>query len=279
MTKYEFLEELEKLLIDANIANYEEVLDKYRRRFSIAEEAKMSVEDAIESFGSPSEIVEAMCNKEDDVDLNNSIKFVNYNLRIEVSFLDSFELVKGEKGKISFQIDDDIYDDLEIIKDGKSLTIKDKRSSFFHKGCSGKIVIEAGENVYFESFKLKLINADMLIDSIVGNDVSIESVSGDCTINQIKAQSVNISQVSGDSKINIINSTLLKLSSVSGDCIVDTLNTNKMFLTRVSGDLTIDDCYANIASIDTVTGDVNIYGNINELKKSSVSGSINIKKR
>ena len=62
MTKEEYLKSLELALIEAKVDNYNEIVEKYRKRFELAALADMSTEEAINMMGSVDSVVKKYCN-------------------------------------------------------------------------------------------------------------------------------------------------------------------------------------------------------------------------
>ena len=55
----EFLKELEEKLKEKNIENWEEILDKYEKRFNFGLESGLSVEEIIRMLGSVDDIIDS----------------------------------------------------------------------------------------------------------------------------------------------------------------------------------------------------------------------------
>ena len=78
MTREEYLNELETLLVENEIENKEEVLNKYQKRFDLAGIAGMSEEETIEMLGTPTEVVEQLKIKGKGKTNNETIKMYNH---------------------------------------------------------------------------------------------------------------------------------------------------------------------------------------------------------
>lgn len=261
MTKQEYLKRLEELLISNNISNYQEIVDKYDKRFSIAEDAKMSVEDTISRLGKPEEVVKQILESFESKTSNDSINdngIKHYRIVIKEAIFDNIIMKKINTGKVIVKVDDDIVDYIKLHKDGNSLTIN-KNSNFDHfaRIKRGDITIEIGDNIYFDELSIDVVDTDITICEIVGNNISINNISGDTIIRGIKANKTAI-------------------SSVSGDVCVKKFHSNKVVISQVSGDASLQGCNIQNGVFSTVSGDMDIRGKIETKKCHSVSGDINI---
>ena len=64
MTKEEYLISLELALINAGVNDYEEIVEKYRKRFELASMADMTTDEAIKMMGSVESVVKKYVGEE-----------------------------------------------------------------------------------------------------------------------------------------------------------------------------------------------------------------------
>ena len=107
----EFLKELEEKLKEKNIENWEEILDKYEKRFNFGLESGLSDEEIIRMLGSVDDIIDSYSKKEDrDIDgLKIHVSTVaddvfferskddTFHVYLENINEDSYKIIKNEK--------------------------------------------------------------------------------------------------------------------------------------------------------------------------------------
>jgi DUF4097 and DUF4098 domain-containing protein YvlB len=249
--KDDFLKCLELALIDANIGNYEEIIEKYKKHFETANAAGMTEEEAIKMMGPINSIVNKYIVDEEDA------KEI-YTLKIDDALADKIVIAKSDKPGISITIDDVLLDKLNISRKDKKINISDKFGKSFFRKCRGTILLEIGSEITFDSFEILTVSCDVSIESVVADKCRLYTVSGDFQIEKIITKE-------------------LVLNSVSGDMEIVRIKTNEIKVSTVSGDVDIDYVEAEVGILDTISGDINLSGKIKLKRGSSITGSINYK--
>lgn len=255
MEKREYLDKLEQLLDENRVMNKEEIIDKYKKRFMLAEEAEMSISDTIEMLGTPEEVVSKYLNKTDAEKRNDDEL---YNLRINDAIIDEIIIKSGSNDKIIVNASEDLIDCIDIFQEGKTLIINDKKFKKIFKKSVGELELIIGKNIKFASVEFNLVNTDVSIDEINTKRYLMNIVNGDINANRIIAKRCEINIVSGDHNIKYLKADDLVAATVSGDINVDYIDVKN-------------------ASFDTVSGDINATGKVENKKGTSISGEINIR--
>lgn len=252
MSKEEYLKSLELALIDAKVDNYEEIVEKYRKRFELAALADMTTDEAIKMMGS----VESVVNKYSNCDKTEYYDV--YTFRLDDALASEIKIINGSKPGIVINVDEELIDKLNINHQEHKITITDKFGKAFFRKCRGSILIEIGDNVKFDKFEVSTVSCDVEIGSINCIKCNIHSVSGDFDIEKIIAEDVNLTTVSGDFDVNRIKTNEIRINTVSGDADISYIEAEK-------------------AIFDTISGDIDVCGKLKLKRGSSISGSINYK--
>ena len=104
MTKEEYLKSLELALIEAKVDNYNEIVEKYRKRFELAALADMSTEEAINMMGSVDSVVKKYCN--DD----KTEYYEVYTFKIDDALASEITIKRGSKPGIVINVDESLID-------------------------------------------------------------------------------------------------------------------------------------------------------------------------
>ena len=112
----EFLKELEEKLKEKNIENWEEILDKYEKRFHFGLESGLSDEEIIRMLGSIEDIIDSYSKKEDtDMD----------GLKIHVStVLDDVFFERSKDDTFHVYLENINENSYKIIKNEKEINIE-----------------------------------------------------------------------------------------------------------------------------------------------------------
>ena len=250
MTKEEYLKQLELALIEKNVPDYLDIVEKYRKRFELATLADMSVEDAIKMMGSVESVVGKYLGDE------NTEYFDVYSFKLEDALASKIIVKKGEKGGIVINVDEELIDKLNISHQDKKVSISNKFGKSLFRKMKGTILIEIGDNVKFDKFEIGTVSSDVDVCGVNSSKCSIHSVSGDFEIEKIISDDVNLTTVSGDFKINRIKTNQIKITTVSGDANIAYIEAEK-------------------AIFETVSGDINVCGKLKLRRGTSISGTIN----
>ena len=253
MNKKEYLQELETSLKNFKVENYEEIVEKYRKRFVLANDAGMTEEEAIKMMGS----VESVCKKyvftEDTTNYYDFFEF-----KLEDALASEIKFIRSDKDGIVVNVDEDLIDKLNINRMDHKLVINDKFAKSFFRKRKGNILIEIGPNIKFTKFDISTVSCDVEICDVEAQKFSIHNVSGDYEIEKLICDNINLTTVSGDFDINRITTKEIKISTVSGDADIRYIK-------------------ADIAIFDTISGDITLCGRVKLKRGSSISGSINYK--
>lgn len=252
MTKEEYLISLELALSNAGISNYTEIVEKYRKRFELAQLADMTIDEAIKMMGS----VESVVKKYSSAD--KSEYFDVYTFKLDDALASDIIIKKGNKPGIVINVDEELIDKLNIQHQDNKLTITDKFGKSFFRKCRGSIMIEIGDNIKFEKFEISTVSCDVEVCAINANKASFYTVSGDFEIDKILSDDVLLNSVSGDFNVNRIKTNEIRINTVSGDVDVAFIEADK-------------------AIFDTISGDINVCGKLKLKRGSSITGSINYK--
>lgn len=252
MTKEEYLKALELALIDAKVENYEDIVEKYRKRFELATLADMSTEEAIKMMGSVESVVKKYAGDE------KTEYYDIYTFKLDDAIASEIVIRNGEKPGIVINVDEELMDKLNINHQEHKISITDKFAKALFRKCRGSILIEIGDNVKFDKFEVSTVSCDVEIGSINTVKCSIHTVSGDFDIEKIIAEELTLTSVSGDFDINRIKTNEIRINTVSGDADVSYIEAEK-------------------AIFDTISGDIDVCGKLKLKRGSSISGSINYK--
>lgn len=253
MNKFEYLELLESTLKDNNIENYEDIVEKYRKRFDLANDAGMTEEEAIKMMGS----VESVCKKYMNND-DTTNYFEYYDFKLDDALASEIIFKKTDNNGITVNIDDVLIERLNINRSDHKLVISDRFAKSFFRKRRGTILIEIGKNIKFNKFEINTVNCDVIICDIDATKFSVHNVSGDYVIDKLKCENINLITISGDFTANSIITKEIKISTVSGDADIKYIE-------------------SDIAIFDTISGDINLSGNVKLKRGSSITGSINYK--
>ncbi len=252
MTKEEYLKSLELALIEAKCDNYNEIIEKYRKRFELAALADISTEEAIKMMGSVDSVVKKYCNNE------KTEYYEVYTFKIDDALASEITIKKGSKPGIVINVDEDLLDKLNINHQEHRVSITDKFAKALFRKCRGSILVEIGDNVKFDKFEVATVSCDVEIDEVNAIKCTLHSVSGDFEVDKIIADEVLITTVSGDFNINRIKTKEIRINTVSGDADISYIEADK-------------------AIFDTISGDIDVCGKLKLKRGSSISGSINYK--
>ncbi|MDE5545908.1 MAG: DUF4097 family beta strand repeat-containing protein [Anaeroplasmataceae bacterium] len=267
-----FLEELKRALEEANVENRDEIVAKYLEHFSLGHEAGMSDEEIIERFDSIEDIV-LMASKPK----KNSTAF---DVTLDLECFSDFNIERKEECTgIEFDIDEDAFKYVSIVREGKSIHLKSKLfGSIKRRHFEGKMYV--GSNVKFGQFIINNVNCDVTCDfRIQCTDFSLSNVNGDANdLNIVAEESIVINNTSGDIDLSDVEAPIVKISSVSGDITVEEITADNVKLSTVSGDISIQISNDAEYTMSTVSGDIRIEEGADDskVKVTTVSGEIEI---
>lgn len=268
-----FLEELRRALEEANVENKEEILAAYLEHFSIGHEAGLTDEEIIERFDSIEDIVWKKGKSKETLD--------GYDIELDLVCFSDFQICCSNKIKgVQIDIDAKALNYVEIIRDGKKISLKSLPQQYFakRKNCDfeGKMIIEA--NSFIKRLKINNVSCDVKCnDELQVGSFVLSNVSGDAKFNSLDAkEDIVISNTTGDVDVHFLSSPKLKLSSVSGDLTIKDLTSDIVKISTVSGDIVIHHSNDAEYQISTVSGEVNVVDGADEekVKATRVSGEV-----
>ncbi|MDE7105753.1 MAG: DUF4097 family beta strand repeat-containing protein [Anaeroplasmataceae bacterium] len=268
-----FLEELRKALEEAKVENGEEIIAKYLEHFSLGHEAGMTDEEIIERFDSIEDIVHNASREKETSS--------RYDVTLDLECFSDFEIVqKDEISGIDFELEEEAYKNVSVIREGRKIHLKSKLFSPFKKGHSFEGTMYVGPNVRFNQFTINNVNCDITCDlKIQCTDFSLSNVNGDVeNLNVVAEESIVINNTNGDIELPNVEAPEVKISTVSGDIKVEEFTADHVKLSTVSGDISIQIATDAEYNINTVSGDVKIEEGADDskVKVSTVSGEIEI---
>lgn len=259
MTRNEYINELRRALDNNNIANFDEIVEKYEKRFDLGLEAGLSIDEIITMLGSVEDVVLMYLSKKVDLkdtdfafDVENERR---YSLHIKTNIAD-IDITRGRKEGIVISMDNQTSNYVRVKNNDHKISIEDMSVKNLNFRGGKKIKIEVGDEVVFD-------------------EISISTTTRDFDMCSLTIKEFNYKTVSGDASIDKLTTKQVKLYTVSGDIDIDKLLCDGVKMSTVSGDIDIDYMEANDAFISTVSGDINITGKCNNKKCQCISGDIN----
>ncbi|MDE5855704.1 MAG: DUF1700 domain-containing protein, partial [Anaeroplasmataceae bacterium] len=207
-----FLEKLRNALEEANVENSEEIVAKYLEHFSLGHEAGMTDDEIIERFESIEEIVHNASRVKETSS--------RYDVTLDLECFSEFEIVqKDEISGIDFELEEEAYKHVSVVREGRKIHLKCKLFSSFKKGHSFEGTMYVGPNVSFNQFTINNVNCDITCDlKIQCTDFSLANVNGDVEdLNIVAEESIVINNTNGDIELPNVEAPEVKISTVSGD--------------------------------------------------------------
>ena len=274
MTREEYLNELETLLVENEIENKEEVLNKYQKRFDLAGIAGMSEEETIEMLGTPTEVVEQLKIKGKGKTNHETIKM--YILVVKGCGSEDITVRRGDSEKIVINMDEELKPCTEINQSENNIFIEISRTGNTYYTTNCEIEILVGNNIGFEKLSLVTISGDINVeDELKVNSLSLKTVSGDIEVGTVYGETATLQSVSGDINVEKLEVKTVVTEAVSGDIDLGTTKASELRVKTTSGDVESKYAECDYAELSTISGDFNLTGKINEKKVRSLSGTIN----
>ncbi|MDE6660360.1 MAG: DUF4097 family beta strand repeat-containing protein [Anaeroplasmataceae bacterium] len=268
-----FLEELRKALEEANIENGEEIVAKYLEHFSVGHEAGMTDEEIIERFDSIEDIVHNAIDEKETLS--------RYDVILDLECFSDFKIVKKDEiSGIDFEIEEDAYKYVSVVREGRRIHLKSKLFNTLFKKRNFEGTMFIGRNVLFGEFTINNVNCDMTCDcKIMCSDFSLSNVNGDIEeLDLVAEEIIVINNTNGDIEISRLEAPHVKISTVSGDIHIEEFTADEVKLSTVSGDISIELATGAEYNINSVSGDVRIEAGAEDskVKVSTVSGEVEI---
>lgn len=249
MNRKEFILSLKLAAKEASIKNYKVLVNRYEKRFDLAEEAGFSEQEACEKFGDVEKIVEKYKfeNREvesDDVDVEKEtkdfIEFKNYTIdislisdHVNIRFMDNIE-----NPVIDFN--DANPDDYSIVSSNNYFKLSfTPRAQFLTRWKSNHITVSIPDIVY-KNFNISVVSGVYTLPSIRARKVSLKAVSGNYNIESIFSEVLSINIVSGKVNLGTLNCRILNVNDVSGKVNIADGQWEKLNNHSLSGHLNVD---------------------------------------
>ena len=262
MEKY--LKELEEKLKEEGIVNTDEILEKYRKRYSFSLEADISDEEIVDMLGTPEEVASKYSkneHKSHNFEETEAKYKTGYNLIVK-TIGDDIVVKQSNDDKNHVLFEGTNPDDYEIITDtekGISVIYKKTKYLSLNRRRSGEITISIPKEKVFDRIELSNVSADFNIIDIKGRTVSLKITSGDADIHSVEAEEVTVNTVSGDFDIYKIDAKNVCLNTVSGDIEVEYIKASTTRIDSVSGDVDVSHLEGDFKS-NSLSGDVKVNG-------------------
>ena len=262
--KKEYLKELTNELNKHNVADKDEIIEKYSKRYDFGLESELSEEEIENMLGNPKDIVKKYIreNEEDIIDFTKDDSN-NFSKSLIVKTLSddiSISYANVDEIETSFEgVDKECYN---ITEKNNVIRIEYFKRKFFnlYRSGGGKINIVIPKDYCFDKIEISTTSGDMDLDSLKANSIKVSMVSGDCDFTDFSAKES------------------ISCTSVSGDFTGTTLDAQEVFINLVSGDIEIENVYAKQLNIDTVSGDVDIAYTNASVKTTAISADVNVGK-
>lgn len=319
MKKY--LRDLEEELRKNNLREDEinEILADHKEMIQSAKNEGLSDDELNEKFGNPKDVAEELSDFSEQVDDEKKDKKdkepktaemvfddVKDNYNVEIGLINEDIKIKPTEGK---KIILEIFGNIKIDKYQVGFennrfyleSPKGFKTNYFGFNSKKKFFLYLPIDFQINETKVKLINGDAKIRSIVskqmelttnnGNlqlekidveELKLKAINGDVTAKDSKCKSLNISTISGD--LDFKNMKVEKdvfANTVSGNIKISNSECSEIRLKTVSGDIKGNEFYPGAISLSSVSGDIKIVNSdeskpIRFTEKKSVSGNIKI---
>lgn len=273
MTKEEYLKKLEVLLQENNVEDSDAVLRKCERRFELAKEAGMNLDETIEMLGSPEEVASRATKVHENEETKTDRKI--YNLEVRGCVTEDIIVKRNDSDKIVINIDEELQPYTKINQSENNISIV-----INHPGkmsyMDSDIEILVGNNIAFDKLVLASVSGDIELDGeLEVKRLSLSNVSGDISVDKASGDTFTMQCVSGDINIDQIIADTVNTSAVSGDISFGSIKAKECKVSTTSGDASARYIECDYAVLNTFSGDINLTGKIKEKKARSFSGEIN----
>ncbi|MCI2068174.1 MAG: DUF4097 family beta strand repeat-containing protein [Bacilli bacterium] len=270
MTKDEYLNALKGELKNQGIEGADEIAKKYESRFELAKEAGFSEEEAIEKFGQPKAIVDALKAEQDKAKAEMSIEEKNGNdfkdTKKPWTFIfslvaDNVEFSYGNVDKPYVDFNGADPDNYRITQDAHFFKLEFIPLAKFIANMHAytlKIILPSGEDI--DSFRISNASANVNIPYIKSKEFNYSVVSGKLTTDDVRAATLKISNVSGHLFLKSVTADEMKISTVSGDTDIDYAEIKKLRLSTVTGNVKIASGHVETNSVTALYGKIIING-------------------
>ena len=273
MTKNEFLQILKQELVNHQVTNYADAVNKYEARFKLAKEAGFSEEEAASKFGNPKDIAMKYINKAMDssAEEEKSEKDVSaaqegphitsgrpYTVILSL-VADDIRLEYGDVAEPYVSFNDANPDDYLIKKDSDQNFFRLEfvpKMKFFSKMHRSHITLTLPKDIYIGSLSINSVSSKIILGDVIADDLRLSTVSGNIVIDSIRSKYLSFSMVSGNVSAKSIVGETVKLNTVSGSLRASYGKIENMSVNGVSGNVVFDG------------------GSIHNVKSSILSGKV-----
>ena len=258
--KQEYFEKLEKLLKESNVPNYEEVLEKYRKRYDFGIESELS-EDEIESMlGTPESVVKKYIEGSNGETKEKSNRYNKLSVKTVADEI-TIESSPDDKAHVLLDDSDREFYNIQVTSSGIIVEYLSSKYLSLNRRRSGELTIQIPDGRIYNEALIETASGDIKIDYELNADkFSLNMVSGDSSIKKLNSNNAYLNVVSGDIDIKEVNTDKIVINTVSGDIDIDVVNANKIVIDGVSGDININHTSTTDVVTNSITGDVTVNG-------------------
>lgn len=270
MTKDEYLKALKGELKNQAIEGADEIAKKYESRFELAKEAGFSEEEAIQKFGEPKAVVEAIKAEQDKtkpemgVEEKNGYEFKDSKKPWTFVFslmADNVDFSYGNVDKPYVDFNGADPDNYRITQDGRFFKLEFVPLAKFIANMHAytlKVILPSGEDI--DSFRISTASANINIPYIKCKDFIYSVVSGNLTTDDVRTSSFKVTNASGHLALKSATVEEMKISTVSGDTDIDYAEIKKLRLSTVTGNVRIAAGHVETNSVTALYGKIIING-------------------
>lgn len=257
MTKKEFLQALKQELVNHQVTNYVDAINKYEARFKLAEEAGFSEEEAASKFGDPKEIAMKYINKALDSSTKKETASKDTSTTQEGPHItsgkpytivlslvaDDIKLEYGDVAEPYVNFNDANPDDYLIKKDSDQSFFRLEfvpKMKFFSKMHRSHITLTLPKDISLGSLSINSVSSKVILGDVIADDLRLSTVSGNIIIDSIRSKYLSFSMVSGNVKAKSIVGETVKLNTVSGSLNASYGEIDNMSVNGVSGNVIFD---------------------------------------
>ena len=203
-------------------------------------------------------------------------------VKIDVSYLDNIEIVKGNEYKLSmdYHMPKNDSNKIEYSLDNKVLSIKDNRSNNmninigFFKDKNNKIILYVPEECNLEELNIQTCSSDINVTNINSKIINIVCDYGDVILSNSSSHSITLDSSSGEIEVINIQGKDMKIDNSYGDVKLENTSLSNLDVYMSCGDF--DGANLNVSEeykIENSYGDIDIENsNINNTNASLSCG-------
>lgn len=193
-------------------------------------------------------------------------------VKIDVSYLDNIEIVKGNGYKLSmdYHMSENDSNKIEYSLDNKILSIKDNRLNNmninigFFNDKNDKITLYVPEECNLEELNIQTSSSDINVTNINSNITNIVCNYGDVILSNLNSDNITLDSSSGEIKVRNIQGKDMKINNSYGDVDIENSNIANTNASLSSGDFEFDNVEFKNLIVDNEYGEVSINTPISE---------------